>query len=87
MSHLVVVFDRTSGEASLYRDGVMEGSTVVEGLALIEDVNNWLGRSQYDDDPPFAGVYHEFRIYRAALTAPQIAASHEAGPDVALPTN
>jgi hypothetical protein len=54
-------------------------------LSQIDDVNNWLGRSQFTPDPGFAGTYDEFRIYSAALTDAQIAASFAKGPDM-LPT-
>jgi hypothetical protein len=51
-------------------------------LSAINDVNNWLGRSQFNDDPYFKGMIHEFRIYKVALTQQQVAASFDAGPDV-----
>jgi hypothetical protein len=35
---------------------------------------NWIGRSQYTGDPYFNGRIDEFRIYRGALTAADIAA-------------
>lgn len=53
-------------------------------LSLILDQNNWLGRSQVLEDPPFQGRLFEFRIYDRALRAPDVSASHAAGPDVAL---
>ncbi len=53
-------------------------------LADINDINNWLGRSQYDTDPAFRGSYLEFRIYEAALTAAQIELSFAEGPDPAF---
>ena len=42
---------------------------------------NWLGRSQFNDDPYFAGTIHELRIFRVARTAEQIDESYQAGPD------
>lgn len=50
-------------------------------LSDIEDVDNWLGRSQYEDDPVFNGEFDEFRIYGAALTADEIERSANAGPN------
>ncbi|MGF6854041.1 LamG-like jellyroll fold domain-containing protein [Paraburkholderia sp. CI3] len=35
---------------------------------------NWVGRSQFQADPYFNGLVDEFRIYRGALSASQIAA-------------
>lgn len=49
-------------------------------LAALNDVNNWLGRSNYLVDPPLSAVLVEFRIYSQALTAAQLAASFGAGP-------
>jgi len=34
---------------------------------------NWIGRSQYAGDPYFNGKVEEFRIYRGALSAAEIA--------------
>ena len=53
-------------------------------LGTIDDLNNWLGRSQYQADPELGGTYHEVRIYSKALSAGQITANFTAGPD-ALP--
>jgi hypothetical protein len=50
-------------------------------LSYIYDINNWLGRSQFPADDGFSGAFLEFRIYSVALTAAQIQASHDAGPD------
>jgi hypothetical protein len=43
-----------------------------------------LGKSQYSDDPGFAGIYHEFRIYNAPLTAAQVQAVFTAGPNASF---
>ena len=50
-------------------------------MNLINDVNNWLGRSQWDDTM-FQGSYNEFRIWEGALSADQVAANLAAGPNV-----
>jgi hypothetical protein len=81
-SHIVAVFDGQQHTLSLYLNGVSQGqATGLSALSLISDVNNWLGRSQYTDDPGFSGTYDEFRIFDAALTVDQIQASYTAGPD------
>jgi hypothetical protein len=49
-------------------------------VSLLNDVNNWLGRSQWAD-PMFAGSYNEFRIWEGGLTADQVAANYAAGPN------
>jgi hypothetical protein len=91
-THVALVIDHGNQRMILYRDGVLEAECDCDGaiesecdlsrsLSLIDDVNNWLGRSNYAADADFAGSYDEFRIYDAALTAEQIAESFEAGPD------
>jgi hypothetical protein len=50
-------------------------------LQDLNDINNWLGRSQFSNDSELAGTFHEFRIYQGALTAEQIAISYTAGPN------
>jgi hypothetical protein len=43
----------------------------------IDDVNNWLGRSQWDQDPMLAATLLDFRIYGAALSAAELAALYQ----------
>jgi hypothetical protein len=50
-------------------------------LSAINDINCWLGRSQYSADADFGGSIDEFRIYSAALTALQVRTSNLAGPN------
>jgi hypothetical protein len=78
----------SGGFMSLYLNGNFLGQIALgTGTTLtgLNDVNNWLGRSQFTPDPEFAGSINEFRIYSTARTAAQILASFTAGPD-ALPT-
>jgi hypothetical protein len=83
--HLAVVVDGATKTLSLYINGVPNGTPVAirpeTTLSSLKDVNNWLGRSQWAADQLFAGQIHEFRIYSTALTASQISASFNAGPD------
>jgi hypothetical protein len=53
-------------------------------LTRVNDVNNWIGRSQWTFDDEFQGTVSEFRIYGGARSAEQIAAQSATGPD-ALP--
>jgi hypothetical protein len=50
-------------------------------LSTIVDVNDWLGRSQYQTDAELSATYYEFRVYAGALSPELIAISHLAGPD------
>jgi hypothetical protein len=85
-THLAVVIDGTANFMSLYQNGQLLGQIALAGTTLgaLNDVNNWLGRSQFTPDPEFAGSITEFRIYSSARTATQLMASFTAGPD-ALP--
>jgi Concanavalin A-like lectin/glucanases superfamily len=82
---VVVVVDAAAGKLLLYVDGAKTGEQTFAGsLRSINDVNVWLGRSQYDGDPELTGTFHDFRIYSAALPALQIATSFAGGPDPAF---
>jgi hypothetical protein len=81
MKQVVAVLDGGSRTLSLYLDGAFQGQTGgLEALSRINDVNDWIGKSQYSDDPGFSGLYDEIRIYDAPLTAEQIKAVFAAGP-------
>ena len=85
-SHVALVMDDSVDRMSVYIDGEPSGSERWTGhLSELEDVNNWLGRSQYRD-ADLSAELHEFRIYAAALGDSEIRASFLAGPD-ALPTS
>jgi hypothetical protein len=91
LAHVAVAVDGEVGSMFVYIDGVLEGSFVPEpvpdavpppvDLSLVNDINCWLGKSQFSYDQELAATFHEFRIYNAALTAEQIALSKIAGPD------
>jgi hypothetical protein len=80
--HVVGVFDDTRNEMRIYVDGIrvaLQANT--RSLSELDDVNNWLGRSQYVGDPDFDGQLHEFRIYARALSDTEVQDSYAAGPD------
>jgi hypothetical protein len=80
MQQIVAVFDGQSHTLAMYLNGVLQAQvTGLGALSLINDNNNYLGKSQYTADPGFAGTYHEFRIYNAPLTAAQVQAVYAAG--------
>jgi hypothetical protein len=92
--HVALVFDADGGndpvEASvtLYINGALPPGDTANPLETLvqlknlNDVNNWLGRSNWTDDANFDGSFNEFRIYDVALSADQVAANMSAGPDV-----
>lgn len=74
----------TGGRFSWYRDGTFVGSVDTNfRLNQLEDVNNWLGRSQWSGDSNANIAYDEFRLYSGILTPDDIRASRAAGPDAA----
>jgi len=86
-THVGVVIDSRAHRMSLFVNGAMVGATALtqdDPLSYVYDINDWLGRSQFAADDGFSGTFLEFRIYSVALTAAQIQASYDAGPDVVL---
>lgn len=81
-THLAVVIDSGAQTAALYQDGALVAECPLSRpLSALSDVNNWLGRSNFERDVDLSGRYDEFRVYAAALDAQQIAESFAAGPD------
>lgn len=65
-----------------YRNGALQNSMDFPFLAgSMENVNNWIGRSMYSGDSNSNLALNELRIYRRAVSAAEILASYEAGPD------
>ena len=88
--HFAAVYDADGDNGSPqireYRNGELTGSASVSiELGNINDVNNWLGRSNWVNDANFQGSYNEFRIYDEALDDAAVSASFEAGPDMLVP--
>ncbi len=76
-------FGATGGRMTLYRDGYQIGwRDVPFQLQDIEDVNNWLGRSQWSGDSNSHVEYDEVRIYSEVLSWYDIYGHYLAGPDV-----
>jgi len=79
--YLAVVYDYANNATLLYSNAVLvASSTAPVALGTIDDVNNWLGRSQWGD-PMFQGKYDEFRIWSGAMLPDQVASNYAAGPD------
>jgi Concanavalin A-like lectin/glucanases superfamily len=82
MVHVVLSIDHVANVMALYHNGAFEGSMAFnDSLSILNDINNWLGRSQYVADRSFTGTFYEFRIYDSALSAAEINASFNSGPD------
>ena len=73
------------GQLTVYRDGIRQETRATTFTPKdINDVNNWLGRSNWTGDAYFHGDLNEFRIYEGAMNDAAAAASFAAGPDAAL---
>jgi hypothetical protein len=81
--HFAIVYDSAAGELRHYRNGLLAGSRPVEtALGSLNDVNNWIGRSNWTSDDNFEGAINEFRIYDAPQGAGEILTSFVRGPDL-----
>ena len=70
------------GRESWYRDGTLvQTLDLPYALSAINDVNNWIGRSQFSADPLARMTIDEFRLYNHVLTSAEITANVAAGPD------
>ncbi|MBK1834256.1 LamG-like jellyroll fold domain-containing protein [Roseibacillus ishigakijimensis] len=78
----VGLFGATGGRVSWYRNSELLHQVDVDfRLEDFEDVNNWLGRSQWTNDFNAEANYHEFRIWNEVLSAEKIGENFAAGPD------
>jgi hypothetical protein len=82
LSQVIVIADSTADKLTLYINGAKTSEQPwTDELAGINDVNVWLGRSQYVGDVALKAVFHDFRIYDSALSGPQVASAFAAGTD------
>ena len=80
--HVAYVVDFPNRAAALYLDGLEVGRrTISIDPSLHDQVNNWLGRSQWSPDTFFDGSINEFRIYDNALSGAEVAQSFARGPN------
>ncbi len=80
--HLVVTWKEQTGQVFAYENGLQTATlTVSNSMSAINDVNNWLGRSQYGDNT-LQGEYDEVRIYSRVLSPGEALGDYMAGPDV-----
>jgi len=85
LNHVLLVANAGADKLTLYINGSKAAEQTWTGaLSSINDVNVWLGRSQYSGDHELNGIFHDFRIYDAALDALQVATCFAAGPDPAF---
>jgi hypothetical protein len=83
LHHLVWTQDSASQTACIYLDGALAGMNsafTYTPSSIGATVNDWLGRSQYDD-PYFYGTISEFRVYNGALSSNDIVLDYQLGSD------
>ncbi len=70
------------GQQKWYRDGALVATLDLPyALSTINDVNNWIGRSQFSADPLSRINIDELRLYDHALGATEVSANRDGGPD------
>jgi hypothetical protein len=81
-TQVALVLDGESATSSIYIDGELEATGRNWHLMNdLDDVNNWLGRSQWIQDRYLTGRYDELRIYNRVLTDEELAEISERGAD------
>lgn len=86
--HFAAVIDSDGGTGppvgSIYIDGAKVGeftAPIESQISQLNDVNNWLGRSNWTADANVQGTYDEFRLYDYALSQNEVLGNFEVGPD------
>ena len=80
---VTLAVDAARNSTTLYVDGEQVGSTSYAfALESLDDVNAWLGRSQWIQDHNLKARYDEFRIYAGALSGARVAELYARGPDL-----
>ena len=81
--HFVVTWNEATGVVRTYEQGV-EVATFQSPIVFtsINDLNNWLGRSNWMADLNFQGEFDEFRIYDHVLTPGEVSGNFAAGAQV-----
>jgi hypothetical protein len=80
--HFTVTWDEQTGQIRVYEDGALKSQmTVDDRMSDINDVNCYLGRSNWSGDETMQGEFDEFRIYNRVLATNEIALNETIGPD------
>jgi hypothetical protein len=81
-TQVALALDGARGTLTLFMNGALVGETAVPWqLSQLQDVNNWLGRSQWVQDRFLQARLDELRIYGRALSASEVRTLNTRGPD------
>ncbi|MFP6906668.1 MAG: LamG domain-containing protein, partial [Verrucomicrobiota bacterium] len=81
--HFAITWDESSGDVRIYENGLeTAGMNTTMQIGQLNDVNNWLGRSNWTADSNLQGDFDEVRIYDRVLSAEEVQGSFIAGPDL-----
>jgi hypothetical protein len=79
-THVAVTWDEATGRLTVYENGVQVSTMVTDDkMSDINDVNVWLGRSNWGGDNNMQGEFDEVRIYDAVLSQRQVLGNIQAG--------
>jgi hypothetical protein len=82
LTQVALTLDGTRGMLTLFLDGIVVAEGAVPWqLSQVQDVNAWLGRSQWSQDKFMQGRLSELRIYSRALSSQEVATLGTRGPD------
>jgi len=85
LRHYAVTWDEATGEIIVYENGIFSTRFITASkLNQIDDVNVWLGRSNWTGDQNMPGDYDEFRVYGAVLSPAEVMNNYQGGPDAVL---
>ncbi len=80
--HYVITYDSAAQLATMIINGTKVGSAhAPSALSTLNDLNNWLGRSQWVFDNRIKATYDELRIYSGIMSESDAQASATAGVD------
>ena len=84
-THFAVTWDEKTGQIRAYENGAqVAGMNLPTKMSDINDVNVWLGRSNWTGDENTQGEFEDFRIYNRVLSLQEVQASEAIGPDNSL---
>jgi hypothetical protein len=80
--HFVITWDEFTGLITVYENGVQVATTLTDDpMSDLNDVNVWLGRSNWTVDANMQGEFDEFRMYNRLLNTNEIRVNRIGGPD------